>query len=52
MIGLFNLAAPAKEVSDLNGFGKGPRFGGQKDIMWKSTPPETNLGRDIMRTAI
>ena len=44
MIDAFNLAAPVKEVADLNGFDQGPLCGGQTNIMRKSTLPELNLG--------
>ena len=43
MIVPFILAAPVKEVADLNGFDQGPLGGGQRDIIRKSTRLEINL---------
>ena len=44
MIDPFNLSAPVKQAADLNGFDQRPLCGEQRDIMWKSTLPEINLG--------
>ena len=38
-----NLAAPLKEVAELNWFDQGPLWDGQRDIMLKSTLPERKL---------
>ena len=44
MIDYFSLIAQFKEVADLNGFGRGPLYGGPRDIMRKSTLPNLNFG--------
>ena len=38
------MAAPVKEVADLDGFNQGPHCDGQRDIIRKSTLSEINFG--------